>query len=143
MYDSEDLRTDISIQLGKRLFHACIAVPTNLPMDWQQFTLRKRMNRKKLVYELQGDMLIDCDYENIDTSYAPNVLKVEEYGYLEILIRVRKDDVDFYGIIDCRNRTIADLSAREDENGQYISSGGEIYVLKYCGKIRGWILENY
>jgi hypothetical protein len=29
--------------------------------------------------------------------------------------------VDFYGIIDCRNRTIADLSAREDENGQYIS----------------------
>lgn len=59
---------------------------------------------------VKGDMLIDCKYDYIEVlDEDPN------------LIRVRKDDVDFYGIIDCRNRTIADLSAREDENGQYIS----------------------
>ena len=59
---------------------------------------------------VKGDMLIDYQYDSIDVlDEDPN------------LIRVRKDDVDFYGIIDCRNRTIADLSYREDENGQYIS----------------------
>ena len=59
---------------------------------------------------VKGDMLIDCKYDYIEVlDEDPN------------LIRVRKDDVDFYGIIDCRNRTIADLSPREDENGQYNS----------------------
>lgn len=59
---------------------------------------------------VKGDMLIDYQYDYIEVlDEDPN------------LIRVRKDDVDFYGIIDCRNRTIADLSAREDENGQYFS----------------------
>ena len=69
------------------------------------------MNREKAgLINVKGDMLIDCKYDYIEVlDEDPN------------LIRVRKDDVDFYGIIDCRNRTIADLSAREDENGQYIS----------------------
>ena len=44
---------------------------------------------------LQGDMLIDCDYENIDSSYAPNVLKVEEYGYWGVLDLGGERIIDF------------------------------------------------
>lgn len=59
---------------------------------------------------VKGDMLIDYQYDYIEVlDEDPN------------FIRVRKDDEDFSGIIDCRNRIIADLSSCEDENGQYIS----------------------
>lgn len=30
---------------------------------------------------LQGDMLIDCAYEELNTSYAPNIILAKEYGY--------------------------------------------------------------
>ncbi len=59
---------------------------------------------------VKGDRLVDYQYDYIEVlDEDPN------------FIRVRKDDEDFSGIIDCRNRIIADLSSFEDENGRYIS----------------------
>ena len=71
---------------------------------------------------MQGEILIDSQYDYMAfLDDDPNVLCV------------RKDDSDFYGLIDLNNKIIADLSDRE-ENNEYIQissmfiSDGIIYA---------------
>ena len=82
---------------------------------------------------LQGDMLIDCDYENIDSSYAPNVLKVEEYGYWGVLDLggERIIDSDYEDISMGSMGTMTAIGSYEGERDIYDYSGNLLGTYSY------------